>query len=74
MTDLRDITKADLRDAPRDAFLFCPLCDARYSATYGDYFMMVDDEPFYCENRESHGTGCHYRMSLATERREIIPA
>ena len=66
--------KVDLRDAPQGAFLYCGLCDARYSATYGDYFMMADEETFHCENRESHGTGCHYQMILAIEHREIIPA
>ena len=59
------VTVSDLRDAPANAFLYCPDCGAEYSATHGDYsFWMTPDDVFTCQNDE-HG---QLPMVLATKR------
>jgi hypothetical protein len=70
-------TKADLRDAPQGSFLYCPICDGRFSATHGDYFMMADDAEFFCLHGD-YDAGYRFDswrtpMILCTEQREIIP-
>lgn len=44
----RRIIRADLKEAPSNAFLYCWKCGNRFSATYGDYFWKRADEPFRC--------------------------
>jgi len=62
--------KADLKDAPSGAFLYCPDCGAEWSATYGDYFMVDDDHEFTCWNEE-HAPGLP--MRLVTAQRVLTP-
>lgn len=43
------VTRKDLlRSDYPGTFLLCPDCGDEYSATYGDYFFMPDDQVFLC--------------------------
>lgn len=54
MAKPKGITVADLRDSYEGhVFLYCGVCDSKYSATRGDYWNTPLDHVFMC----SHGAG-----------------
>ena len=55
---------ADLKMAPTRAFLYCPVCGERNSATAGDYWHLAPGYEF------EH---CGEPMVLATEEKRIVP-
>lgn len=57
MLKVSDLPESTLESG---AFLYCPECDERYSATRGDYFWMPANEPILCGNEGNP-------MVLATE-------
>ena len=44
------VTTETLKDAPKNAMLWCSECGAQFSANYSDYSFWRDDKPFICEN------------------------
>lgn len=63
---VKDVTTEMLKNAPKFAVLWCPVCGVQYSANYADYSFWRDDKPFYCEN--GHPTTA---MVLAIEHHTI---
>ena len=73
--ELRGATRADLDSAPANAFLYCPDCGARYSATPGDYWQSPADHAFTCEHGEDPQDlpDGPTPMILAVEQCAIVP-
>ena len=53
------IKKSDLKRAPKGAMLRCPVCRENYSASYGDYFALSEDDVLLCE--------CELGLDLVTK-------
>lgn len=60
-THFNQVRVKDLLDSTT-SFLYCPICDGRYSANKADYFMRSPDHVLTC---------CNEPMWLATESRTI---
>lgn len=60
-THFNQVRVNDLLDSTT-SFLYCPICDGRYSANKADYFMRSPDHVLMC---------CNEPMWLATESRTI---
>jgi len=57
----------DLRDAPKNAVLLCPICEDTFSATHGDYFWKDSDEEFVCDC-----CGCELVLAVPTHSYAIV--
>jgi hypothetical protein len=67
---MKPLTYGDLPEQAGDKFLVCTAVDCeryheRFSATRGDYFMMLDAEPIVCD--------CGEYLQLARAETRIIP-
>ena len=63
----RALTYGDLPDPAGDAFIYCPSCGSRWSATRGDYFMCDPTKPIVCGS-----PGCHNHPLLLARKRDLI--
>lgn len=58
------ITVKDLQPGQKYGFLYCPSCEAHYSADSRDYWNLPESHIFRCDE-------CDEEMVLAREYREI---